>query len=195
MPLAFNSASHGEIAFGFFNIDCDMLLLERTFFFADAFCREISILAGSASEPVHEAIIPAWVIERPEDVGDLMGAIHGVRYTGFIGETYRRFPFPARPEEFRQKPEGHLTRDEFRKMIAPFGRERELPLVARPDVEEIALGKIHFARSVFHEIVAYVWRGGWPEWRDGVRPDYVLAMKNAVERSRNWATRGLALPI
>jgi hypothetical protein len=29
MPLAFESISHGTIAFGFFNIDSDMLLLEQ----------------------------------------------------------------------------------------------------------------------------------------------------------------------
>jgi hypothetical protein len=33
MPLTFESISHGTIAFGFFNIDSDMLLLEKYFFF------------------------------------------------------------------------------------------------------------------------------------------------------------------
>ncbi len=32
MPLSFESRSHGPVAFGFFNIESDMLLLERTFF-------------------------------------------------------------------------------------------------------------------------------------------------------------------
>jgi hypothetical protein len=31
MPLAFESLNHGTIAFGFFNIDSDMLLLEKYF--------------------------------------------------------------------------------------------------------------------------------------------------------------------
>ena len=30
MPLAFDSLNHGIVAFGFFNIDSDMLLLEQT---------------------------------------------------------------------------------------------------------------------------------------------------------------------
>ena len=34
MPLSFESQSHGQVAFGFFNIASDMLLLERYFFFA-----------------------------------------------------------------------------------------------------------------------------------------------------------------
>jgi hypothetical protein len=33
MPLAFESESHGTIAFGFFNIESDVLLLDRYFFF------------------------------------------------------------------------------------------------------------------------------------------------------------------
>ena len=35
MPLAFESLSHGTIAFGFFNIESDMLILDRYFLFAD----------------------------------------------------------------------------------------------------------------------------------------------------------------
>jgi hypothetical protein len=40
MPLAFESLSHGAIAFGFFNIETDFLLLERYFFFADSFYKK-----------------------------------------------------------------------------------------------------------------------------------------------------------
>jgi hypothetical protein len=36
MPLAFESLSHGIIAFGFFNIESDMLILDRYFLFADS---------------------------------------------------------------------------------------------------------------------------------------------------------------
>jgi len=35
-----------------------------------------------------------YSIDEPGKVGDLMAAIHGIRYTGFIGEVYKRFPFP-----------------------------------------------------------------------------------------------------
>jgi len=44
MPLAFDSSSHGKIAFGFFNIETDMLLLENYFIFATQFC---SYMTGS----------------------------------------------------------------------------------------------------------------------------------------------------
>jgi hypothetical protein len=39
---------------------------------------------------------PVYHIPDPEKIGDLMGAIHGVRFTGFIGEVYKRYPFPER---------------------------------------------------------------------------------------------------
>ena len=37
MPLEFQSISHGKIAFGFFNIETDMILLGHYFLFARDF--------------------------------------------------------------------------------------------------------------------------------------------------------------
>ena len=37
MPLEFESISHGKIAFGFFNIETDMILLNHYFLFATGF--------------------------------------------------------------------------------------------------------------------------------------------------------------
>ena len=45
MPIAFNSLSHGKVAFGFFNIESDMLLLEHDFFFSTVFCEHMSRIA------------------------------------------------------------------------------------------------------------------------------------------------------
>ena len=50
MPLSFESMSHGTIAFGFFNIESDMLLCDRYFFFADDFCVKIGQMAGHTAE-------------------------------------------------------------------------------------------------------------------------------------------------
>jgi hypothetical protein len=54
MPLAFESMSHGTIAFGFFSIDSDMLLLEQYFLFGSEFClsRNLSHTSGKAGIPV-----------------------------------------------------------------------------------------------------------------------------------------------
>ena len=59
MPLAFESLSHGTIAFGFFNIDSDMLLLEKYFLFATDFCRQILDLA----ENIHKnRFVSKWQV-------------------------------------------------------------------------------------------------------------------------------------
>ncbi len=188
MPLAFQSTSHGEIAFGFFNIDGDLLLLEQSFFFADEFCRAVSLLARLGPDEALSTVLQGFTIAREEDVGDLMGAIHGAHHTGFIGDVYRRYPFPARPEDFRQKTRGYETRDEFRRLIVPFAREAEITFAARPDTSEIVIGEVRFTPGVFRELVRYVSRGGWPRWENDEPPDYVLAMHTAVTEGANWST-------
>ena len=50
MPLTFESLSHGTIAFGFFNIDSDMLLLEQHFLFGSEFCHHISEMAENVDD-------------------------------------------------------------------------------------------------------------------------------------------------
>ena len=194
MPLSFDTVNRGTIAFGFFNIESDMLLLERHFFFADAFCREVAAVAASDADAPFARTLSVHTIETPEDVGDLMGAIHGVRLTGFIGETYRRYPFPERPEDFRQKPEGHETQPEFREMVRGFAVEEEIPFAGDPGSAEARIGGYRFSREGFGELVRYVWRGGYPRWRDGVRPPYVADLADAISTSRHWLLRDLDLP-
>ena len=50
MPLTFESLSHGTIAFGFFNIESDLLLCDRYFLFADDFCANIVAMLESAGD-------------------------------------------------------------------------------------------------------------------------------------------------
>ena len=96
MPLEFQSKSHGPIAFGFFNIETDMLLLDRYFFFCD---RLLRCLVGNGRFPEARKTgfaCEGYHIADPADIGDLMGAISGTRHTGFIGALYRKFPFPKK---------------------------------------------------------------------------------------------------
>ena len=190
MPLAFESTTHGTFAFGFFNIRSDMLLLENRFLFATDFCARMTGLAGLAAD-AHEEAWDVWAIDRPEDVGDLMGAIHGRRFTGFIGDTYLRYPFPAAPEEFRQAPEGDRTQAEFAAMIAPYARRCRIRFWADRRARRVAIGDVEMTLETFHELVRYVWRGGWPRWRDEVRPPYVVAMRDALARSASWLFAGI----
>ncbi len=80
MPLSFKSESHGNIAFGFFNIESDMLLLEKYFFYADTFCEWIKQIANKETTELSKVSSKVHIISDPDDIGDLMGAIHGIRF-------------------------------------------------------------------------------------------------------------------
>jgi len=193
MPLAFKSISHGTIAFGFFNIDSDMLLLDRYFFFATEFCGHIIEIAEKNLEGPYETSWDVYNISDPEDIGDLMGAIHEIHYTGFIGEVYRRFPFPERPEDFKQKAEGARTRDELVEIIKTFARSFQITFVIDQETEEVSIGPYRFTRTGFQELIKYVWQGGYPRWKDEIRPDYVVAMKDKIALSSCGIFSGLIL--
>lgn len=193
MPLAFDSISHGTIAFGFFNIDSDMLLLEHYFFFAPEFCEHISVIAERDGKGDYETLWKVYYIKNAEDIGDLMSAIHGVRYTGFIGELYRRFPFPERTEDFKQKPEGFKNRAVVEAIIGKYAEVRHIPFFIDERAREVGIGAYRFTRTSFQELIKYVWRGGYPRWKDEVRPDYVLTMKSKIVRNRNGLFEGIVL--
>ena len=193
MPLAFRSISHGDIAFGFFNIESDMLLLDRYFFFATEFCNHISEIAEKNPHGPYEKSWDVYNISDPEDIGDLMGAIHGIHYTGFIGEVYCRFPFPKRPENFRQKPGGAKTRDEIEEIIRKFARSFQITFVMGQETQEVSIGPYRFTRSGFQELIKYVWQGGYPRWKDEIRPDYVVEMKDKLGLSSCGIFSGLTL--
>jgi hypothetical protein len=190
MPLEFESTTHGTFAFGFFNVRSDMLLLDNRFFFATAFCAMMTELAGIDAGS-REAALDGWIIERPEDVGDLMGAIRGRRFTGFIGEAYRRYPFPSAPDDFRQEPDGDGTQGEFAAMIDKYARRGPIPFEADRTTGRVAIGGVEVTVAVFHDLLRYVWRGGYPRWRDEVRPAYVVAMKERLEKSARWPFDGI----
>ena len=193
MPLAFESISHGTIAFGFFNIDSDMLLLDRYFFFSTEFCGYIGEIA--ACEPNESRQLPWQVyhIANPEKVGDLMGAIHGVHFSGFIGEVYQKYPFPPKEADFKQKPEGTRTREAVEAIIGAYGKPLEAMFVMDETQKEAAIGPYRFTKSSFQALIRYVWQGGYPRWRDEQRPDYVLAMKDRVHASACPLFQGLDL--
>lgn len=183
MPLSFESVSHGTIAFGFFNIDSDMLLLDRYFFFSTHFCRHVEALAALDTPQPFTTAWEGYVISSPEAIGDLMGAIHGIRYTGFIGEVYRRFPFPRREADFKQKPEGDQTQGLMRAIIQKYGMPVDVRLAFDPDLDPIGIGPYQFTWVQFNALIQYVWEGGYPRWRDESPPPYVMRMKTALEKS------------
>ncbi len=193
MPLAFRSLSHGEVAFGFFNIETDMLLLDVHFFFADDFSAAVSQLASFEGDGPARVNLDAYTLDRGR-VGNLMGAIHGIEFRGFIGDVYKRFPFPSDEENFRQQPEGSGTRGIVEEMIRPYASRRAISITCDDPHLTVNIGGYLFDRAGFQDLVLYIWRGGYPRWRDGLRPPYVMDMMQAVERSRNPLFDGLKRP-
>lgn len=193
MPLAFQSISHGPVAFGFFNIESDMLLLDRYFFFASDFCNQVSALARMTDEPVLHTNWRVFHIPAPTDIGDLMGAIHGVHFSGFIGALYRKFPFPEREENFKQNPEGHRTRVETEHLICHYAVPMDIPVALDAPRDEAAIGEYRFEGQSFQGLIRYVWQGGYPRWRDGIRPGYVVEMKKTLEAHSYGLFQGIDL--
>jgi len=193
MPLAFHSLSHGEVAFGFFNIDTDMLLLDVHFFFADDFSAAVSELASLDADGPARVSVDVYTLDRSR-IGNLIGAIHGIEFRGFIGDVYKRFPFPTEEDKFRQQPEGCETRGVIEEMIRSYAGRSTISITCDDRRLTVDIGGYLFERAVFHDLILYVWRGGYPRWRDGLRPSYVMEMMQAAERSRNLLFRGLKRP-
>ncbi len=184
MPLEFDSISHGKIAFGFFNIETDMVLLNQYFLFAEDFCHSIAE-ASRKNEPRFEAPWKVYSFQNRRDIGNLMGAIQGVDHRGFIGEVYKLFPFPKLQEEFKQKPEGNHTRPLMERLVQKYAAKTDLYFRMDQKSERISIGEYLFDKPTFHELIKYIWRGGLPRWKDNLRPDYVILMGKVIAQSTN----------
>ena len=183
MPLEFQSESHGRIAFGFFNIETDMLLLDHYFFFCTNFCKVMSEMASSPEAGNAGISCEGYHIADPADIGDLMGSISGNHYTGFIGALYRKFPFPKKQEDFKQNPEGYKTGAEVKTMVKEYGSPLDIKYTTDAQWSGISIGHYRFTKDNFQELIKYVWRGGYPRWKDEQRPSCVLDMKESISRS------------
>ena len=152
----------------------------------------ISNIVKSDDEGSTKTFWQVYYIDNAEDVGDLTGAIHGFHYQGFIGELYRQFPFPKRAEAFKQKPEGVENRYIVEEMIAKYARRIAIQFFVHEGAREVEIGAYRFSRTSFQELIKYVWRGGYPRWRDNIRPDHVLAMKKEIEWNKNRLFEGIS---
>lgn len=184
MPLAFDTLNRGTIVFGFFNIDVDMILLDHYFFFADAFCALVSGLARAHIVDQYQHQFDAYIIEDSEAIGDLMGAINGIHYQGFIGDVYRRFPFPALPEEFKQRPDGYVNRPVVETILKNYADVRSLIFLHEPQAGRITIGDYQFSEDGFARLIRYVLDGGAPRWKANEKPPYVADMLREISQSR-----------
>ena len=55
-----------------------------------------------------------------------------------------------------------------------------------------SIGNYAFNRPQFHALLSYVWLGGYPRWKDDVRPAYVVQMAAAAEASLHPLFAGIA---
>jgi hypothetical protein len=186
MPLEFESLSHGKIAFGFFNIETDMILLNQYFLFGKDFCQSISEVAAKDRNENDETPWDSYLIEGRQDIGNLMGAIYGIDHRGIIGEVYKLFPFPEKRDGFKQNPDGFRNRSLIEERIQKYAKRVEIFFRMDKKGDQINIGEYAFSRVSFLELIQYIWLGGYPRWRDGIRPDYVLAMKAKIDRSKSW---------
>jgi len=180
MPLGFHSMSHGVIAFGFFNIETDLLLMGQHVFWCRDFCELITDLAGTEPHKWFQAWLKTWYVASPADLGDLHGAIAGRSQHGLMGEIYRRWPFPQDTAGFKQKPAGAAPQSEVQGIIERFGQDQELKVNADLETAMLAVGEYEFSPEGTRALVDYVWRGGMPGWLGGERPDYLW------EAAANW---------
>jgi hypothetical protein len=180
MPIAFSSKSHGKIPVGFFNIETDMLLMDRYFFFSTDFCEWVIEWAEAGGLSRDEK--PVYAIREPSMIGDLGSAIYGFEYTGFIGEVYRLFPFPANPSGFKQKPYGPQNRAAVETAIQPFAEQLKIPIVFSQSYRTIGFGDYVFSAAVFNEIIRYIEAGGMPGWLNGQPPGYVDRMMTRLNK-------------
>ena len=184
MPIAFNTQSHGEIPIGFFNIETDMILIKNYFIFASDFCNLVIDLTSSDKESCISKEF--YIIKNPKDIGNLMGAISGVEFTGFIGELYKKFPFPKNVNDFKQNPWGFKNRGTVEKIIQKFAKKEIISIMISKKNDTISIGEYVFDHFDFHQVLLYIWQGGMPRWRDDERPDYVTEMMKAVISSKHW---------
>jgi hypothetical protein len=190
MPLEFDSLSHGRVAFGFFNIETDMILLNQYFLFAEDFCQYIAE-ASQKNEPIFKTSWEVYSFQNRGDIGNLMGAIHGSDHRGFIGEVYKLFLFPKHREDFKQKSEGNHTRTLMERLIQKYTSKTDIHFMMDQKTEQINIGEYLFSKLSFHELIKYIWMGGFPRWKDNLRPDYVLSMGKVIDQSTNSLFYGL----
>lgn len=192
MPLLFQSLSHGEIPFGFFNIETDMILLQNYFFFASDMAENVIKLAENRMESPQEQTWSVYILEEGQ-IGNLMGAISGVVFVGFIGEVYTHFPFPHEPEKFKQNPEGYKTRGLIEEIVHRYTHLSTITTVVDNAEQSLKIGKYQFNKHGFHALLGYLWEGGYPKWKGGIRPPYIVKMKEAIQRSSHHLFHAIAV--
>ena len=70
------------------------------------------------------------------------------------------------------------------KIIEKYGELKSIQFRVKADADEVHIGEYSFKNNVFEELINYVWEGGYPKWKNGQRPEYVLNMMDWIKKSR-----------
>jgi len=149
--------------------------------------------AAKENHPTYQTVWEVYLIEHGSDIGNLMGAIYGIDFRGFIGEVYKLFPFPKKQEDFKQKPESFQTRTLIESLIQKYSSKVAIQFAIDRKSEIITIGDYLFEKLSFHRLIQYIWMGGFPRWKDKIRPGYVRTMKEKIEESKNPVFKGYHL--
>jgi len=142
---------------------------------------------------MYETSWDVYLIEYEKNIGNLMGAIYGVDHRGFIGEVYKLLPFPQNRDGFKQKPEGFKNRSIIKDVVQKYAKRVSISLMINEKDDRIHTGEYIFSRASFQDLIRYIWQGGYPRWKDDIRPDYLLVMKAKIEQSYSYLFEGLIL--
>jgi hypothetical protein len=63
------------------------------------------------------------------------------------------------------------------------------------DSDMLLLDHYCFTRASFHELINYVWHGGYPRWKDEIRPDYVVSMEKIISQDPRGVFDGIRLKV
>jgi hypothetical protein len=78
-------------------------------------------------------------------------------------------------------------------MIQKYAKRTNISFFVDQKNDKISIGQYVFSKTTFQELIKYIWVGGFPRWKDAVRPDYVMEMKRRIEESDNLLFKDLRL--
>ena len=75
-------------------------------------------------------------------------------------------------------------------MIGPYAETSKIPFT-RLENQCVRIEDYTFDRNTFHALLRYVGRGGYPQWKDKTKPDYVKDMEKRIKKSLNDMFAGM----
>ena len=91
----------------------------------------------------------------------------------------------------RKNPTGFQTQSQVAEIIAKYAEPLEIGVAVNNVRGTIQIGDYRFSSPQFQELINYVWRGGYPRWKNEIRPAYVSAMQDKILRAPKGIFEGI----